>query len=207
MNSRNGLNRCRPTARYLETRCKQTHFVRRKYQRRFDREGPAPIASQGCNNITSTRMPTRVWWDPLLQSGAVRFKGARTISRWTAALMLSIAFCVAVVGAEWAHIGSGGAPTSGAYVAAAGPYGEFAADTEHPHLIDGCLASNAMPHGVLPRGTTALVLVALGLLASIAAAVARWRHTAIAVIRGPPRAVANVMVGQVLLTHLCIARR
>ncbi|WP_246182775.1 putative copper homeostasis (lipo)protein LpqS [Mycolicibacterium grossiae] len=128
-------------------------------------------------------------------------------SRWTAALALSIVICVAFMGGSWAHVKDGAPPPHGAHSAAASPYGGSAADTEHPHVFEGCLVGKVIPHAVLPRLTTALVLTALGLAASIGFAAALWRPTAAAAVRGPPRAVANVMAGQAVLTHFCIARR
>lgn len=122
-------------------------------------------------------------------------------------MVLTIVICVASMGGAWAHVKDGGPPPHGEHSAAAGPYGGSAADTEHPHVFEGCLVGKVIPHAVLPRLTTAFVLMALGLVASIGFAAALWRPTAAAAVRGPPRAVANVMVGQAVLTHFCIARR
>lgn len=136
----------------------------------------------------------------------MRFGDVRR-SRWTAALALSIVICVAFMGGSWAHVKDGAPPPHGAHSAAASSYGGSAADTEHAHVFEGCLVGKVIPHAVLPRLTTALVLTALGLAASIGFAAALWRPTAAAAVRGPPRAVANVMAGQAVLIHFCIARR
>ena len=122
-------------------------------------------------------------------------------------MALSIVICVAAMGGAWAHDKDGGPPPHQAHSAAASPYGGSDADAEHPHVSEGCLVGKVIPHAVLPRLTTAFVLMALGLAAWIGFAAALWRPTAEAAVRGPPRAVANVMAGQAVLTHFCIARR
>ena len=136
----------------------------------------------------------------------MRFKDARTIPRWTAAAALAIAFCVAVVGAEWALIGSIDPSPHAPHAVVAGPLGDFAV-AEHSHAENDTtpVQPEIVAHAVLPRVTTALA--ALGLVAAMAILATLWRHAAVPVIRGPPRAVANVVVGQALLTQLCIARR
>lgn len=140
----------------------------------------------------------------------MRFEDIRMIPRWAAAAALVLAFFIVVMGVERAISVSSSPPPPlhGAHaLSPASPYSGFAAITEHPHAEDGSspVVVEVIAYGVLPRVTTALA--ALGPVAAMAMVATVWRHTAIAVIRGPPRAVANVMVGQVLLTHLCIARR
>jgi hypothetical protein len=136
----------------------------------------------------------------------VRYEVVRRIPRWTAAVALVIAFCVTVIGTEYALIGSSGPSPHGAHALAAGPYGDFAV-VEHPHADTDTtpVQPETIAHAVLPRMTT--VLAALGLVVATAMASALRRRTAISVIRGPPRPAALVTVGQQLLTRLCIARR
>jgi hypothetical protein len=140
----------------------------------------------------------------------VRFEDIRTIPRWAAAAALVLAFFIVVLGVERAISVSSSSPPPphGAHaLPSASLYSEFAAITEHPHAENDFspVEVEAIAYGVLPGVTT--TLAALGLVATMAMVATVWRHSAIAVIRGPPRAVANVMVGQVLLTHFCIARR
>lgn len=133
------------------------------------------------------------------------YEVARRIPRWTAAVALAIAFCVTVIGTEYALIGSSGPSPHGAHPLAAGPYGDFAV-VEHPHADTDTtpVQPETIAHAVLPRVTT--VLAAVGLVVAMAMASALWRRT-VSVIRGPPRPAALVTDGQQLLTRLCIARR
>lgn len=136
----------------------------------------------------------------------MRYKGVRTIPRWPAAALVT-AFCVAIVGAQWALMASSGPAPHAAHALSASLDSDFAVIAEHPHAEDRAtpVKSETVARGVLPRATTALA--ALGLVAAMAIVATLWQRTAITVIRGPPRAVANVIAGQVLLTRLCIARR
>ena len=60
---------------------------------------------------------------------------------------------------------------------------------------------------VLGRPRATVALMALGLLAAMVAVAVFYRGAPLALIRGPPRGVGEVLTGRVLLTRLCIARR
>lgn len=136
----------------------------------------------------------------------MKYKDVRTTARWPAAALV-IAFCVAVVAAGWMGTGSDRSLAHGAHALPASVNSTFAVIAEHQHAEDGSrpVKPEAVARAVLPRVATSLA--ALGVVATIAIVAAFWGHTATNFIRGPPRAVANVIQGQLLLTHLCIARR
>lgn len=136
----------------------------------------------------------------------VRYNDAALQTRWRPAVALALAFWVAVIGVEWT-LPSAQEPPHGPHALVAGPHGEFAVPTDHPHLTNEStpVAPDTFAEAVLPRAT--ITLVALALMAALATIAVFWRQASLPAIRGPPRRLAVPQSGRVILTRLCIARR
>lgn len=126
---------------------------------------------------------------------------ARPHAPLRAVIAVALTFWVVVVGAEWALLGADVTPAHGPHAVSTSPV-----IVEHPHIDNGPapLAPDTFAMAVLPRVYTALV--ALGLVAALAAVVSLLRESTLPSIRGPPRALSEILSGRVLLTRLCIAR-
>ncbi len=94
----------------------------------------------------------------------------------------------------------------GPHALASGIFSDFPAVVEHPHAQDGfvTVTPDTFADAALPRTVT--LLVPIGLIAVIGAALSSWATSSQAVIRGPPRRGGSV-AGQQMLLRLCIARR
>lgn len=136
----------------------------------------------------------------------VRFNDAVLQKRWRPAVALMIALWLVAVGVEWTQPGADD-PHHGPHALAAGPHGDPAAMTDHAHFGNGTIpvSPDTYADAVRPRATVALM--ALGLLAAMVTVAVFYRGAPLALIRGPPRGVGEVLTGRVLLTRLCIARR
>ena len=137
----------------------------------------------------------------------VRYNEAVSGTRVRAAIALALAFWVVVVATEWALPVTDATPAHGHHALSSALPTEHAVVIDHPHISDAStpLAPDTFAEAVLPRASTALV--ALGLIAAVAAVGLLWNHTTLAAVRGPPRPLATVLSGRVMLTRLCIARR
>jgi len=77
----------------------------------------------------------------------------------------------------------------------------------HAHLLNGAFAHshNEVATAVLPRSST--TLIQLGAAAAVVAITTMLASLVTPAGRGPPRALASVLVGQDISTRFCVARR
>lgn len=85
--------------------------------------------------------------------------------------------------------------------------GEASVNTNHAHLLNGAFAHshNEVATAVLPRSST--TLIQLGAAAAVVAITTMLASLVTPAGRGPPRALASVLVGQDISTRFCVARR
>ncbi|MBY0291052.1 MAG: hypothetical protein K2X52_28510 [Mycobacteriaceae bacterium] len=136
----------------------------------------------------------------------MRYNDARENARWNAVVAVSVAFIVLISATGWKLTEHEHPAHHGPHALSSSISNDFAAVVEHPHVQDGSIdiAPGTFAEAPLPRTVT--LLVAIGLVAVVGAAVSLWATAAPAVIRGPPRRGGSA-AGQQLLIRLCIARR
>jgi lipoprotein LpqS len=135
----------------------------------------------------------------------VRYDDAIPRTRWRAAVVLALAVWIVVAGADWTVSSAKDSP-HGPHTLTASSYGVFAVAPDHAHIegVSTPVVPDTFAEAILPRGTVALI--ALALIAVVATVAPLW-SASLGRIRGPPRRFLSSESGRVVLTRLCIARR
>jgi lipoprotein LpqS len=137
----------------------------------------------------------------------VRYNDAPAGARRHAVIALLVVLVVLAAGTGWKLTEHNAQAHHGPHALSSSIFNDFAAIVEHPHAQDGSapVVPDAFAEAALPRSVT--LLVALGLVTVIGAAVSSWATGASVVIRGPPKWGGYILAGQQLLIRLCTARR